>query len=279
VKVLVLGANGQVGGHLMAALKNHETRGPRRTDVDLRDRPALDRVIADFSPDAVICAAGLANPDVCEENPSEAYAVNIDGARQAAEASKGRLFALFSTDHVFDGREGPYGEEDRPAPINVYGRTKLEAERIVLTVHPRALVVRTALVFAPGDKSFFTKILAAAAAPVSCWTDHVGTPTYGPALAEAVVELVERGATGLWHVAGTEEIDRYAFGLKIAARFGMDPSLLKPVPIREAAPRAPRPLRAGLRVDKARAFLRTKLLSSDEALELAWKAHGRSAPR
>ncbi|HEX7901186.1 MAG TPA: SDR family oxidoreductase [Planctomycetota bacterium] len=270
MNVLVLGASGQVGGHLLAALKNHEARGTSRKDGDLRDRAALDRLAA--GADAVICAAGLANPDVCEENPGEAYAVNIDGARAAAEASKAAHFTLFSTDHVFDGREGPYGEDDRPAPINVYGRTKLEAERIVLTVHPRALVIRTSLVFAPGDKSFFSKVLTAAA-PVPCWTDHVGTPTYGPNLAEAVVELVERGATGIWHVAGTEAVDRHAFGLKIAARFGTSPSLLRPAPIRDAAPRAPRPLRAGLRVDKAAAFLRTKLLSSDAALELAWRAH------
>ena len=272
MKVLLLGASGQVGGHLLAALRGHDVRAPRHAELDLRDRAALDRAAADV--DAVICAAGLANPDVCEEDPASAYAANTDGARNAAEASKGRHFTLFSTDHVFDGREGPYGEEDRPAPINVYGRTKLEAERIVLTVHPRALVVRTALVFAPGDKSFFAKVLAAAA-PLPCWIDHVGTPTYGPNLAEAVVELAERGATGLWHVAGTEMLDRHAFGLRIAARFGRDPSLLRPVPIREAAPRAPRPLKAGLRVDKARAFLKTKLLSTAEALELAWKAHDR----
>ena len=270
MKVLLLGAHGQVGRHLLAALRGHEVRAPRHAELDLRDRAALDRAAGDV--DAVICAAGLANPDVCEDSPADAYAVNIDGTRRAAEASRGRHFTLFSTDHVFDGREGPYGEDDRPAPINVYGRTKLEAERIVLTVHDRALVVRTSLVFAPGDKSFFSKLLSATA-PVPCWTDHVGTPTYGPNLAEAVVEFIERGAAGIWHLAGTDALDRHAFGLKIAARFGTDSSLLKPVPIREAAPRAPRPLRAGLRVDKARAFLRTKLLSSDEALELAWRAH------
>jgi nucleoside-diphosphate-sugar epimerase len=161
VKVLVLGASGQVGGHVLAALKNHDARGTSSRDADLRDAAALARAVGDA--DAVICAAALANADYCEDHPSEAYAVNIDGARRAAEASLGRAFALFSTDHVFDGREGPYGEEDRPAPINVYGRTKLEAERVVLTIHPRALVIRTSLVFAPGDRSFFSKLLAATA--------------------------------------------------------------------------------------------------------------------
>ena len=273
MKAVVLGASGQVGGHVLAALRKHEARGTSSRDADLRDARALERAIADA--DAVVNAAGLANADFCEDHPSEAYAVNVDGARRAAELAKDRLFVHFSTDHVFDGREGPYGEEDRPAPINVYGRTKLEAERIVLTVHPRALVVRTSLVFAPGDRSFFSKLLAASG-PLPCWTDQVSTPSYGPNLAEAVVELLERGASGVWHVAGTDTLDRHAFALKVAARWGFEPGRLKPVPIRDAPPRAPRPLRAGLRVDKARAFLRTKLLSSDEALEIAWRAH---APR
>jgi dTDP-4-dehydrorhamnose reductase len=275
VKVLVLGGSGQVGAHLVRAFSSHQVRGLSSRDVDLRDGPALARLVAELDPEVVVNAAALANPDVCEERPSDAYAVNVDGARRAAEASKGRWFAQLSTDHVFDGREGPYAEDDRPAPINVYGRTKLEAERIVLTIHPRAAVVRTALVFAPGDRSFFSKMLSAAS-PLPCWTDHVGSPTYGPNLGEAVVELAERGETGLWHVAGTDWIDRLSFARKVAARFGLDPALFVGKTLREAAPRAPRPPRAGLRVDKARAALRTKLLSSDEGIELAWRAHGRS---
>ncbi len=273
MRAVVLGASGQVGGHVLKALGKHEARGTSSRDADLRDAAALARAVGDA--DAVILAAALANADYCEDHPSEAYAVNIDGARRAAEAARDRAFVLFSTDHVFDGREGPNAEEDRTGPINVYGRTKLEAERVVLAVHPRALVIRTSLVFAPGDRSFFSKLLAAAG-PLPCWTDQRSTPTYGPNLAAATVELLERGATGIWHVAGTDTLDRHAFALKAAARFGIDPARLQPVPIREAAPRAPRPLRAGLRVDKARAFLQTKLLSSDEALELAWRTH---APR
>jgi dTDP-4-dehydrorhamnose reductase len=194
--------------------------------------------------------------------------VNADGARAAAEASRGRGFVLFSTDHVFDGKAGPYGEEDRPDPINVYGRTKLEAERIVSTVHPAALVVRTTLVFAPGDRSFFNRLLAARE-PVACWTDHAATWTWGPALAQATVELLERGAAGLWHLAGPELLDRHAFALKVAAAFGKDPSLFRPASIRDDPPRAPRPLRAGLRTEKARRELKTRFPSVDDALRAA----------
>jgi dTDP-4-dehydrorhamnose reductase len=267
-RVMVVGAGGEIGPLLLRAFSGHEVRGTRRPDVELRDPASVGRAIRDFDPEAVVLAAGLADPDRCEEHPGEAYAVNVDGTRAVAEACRGRHFSFLSTDQVFDGKAGPYREEDRAEPINVYGRTKLEAERIVLSVHPRSLVVRTTLVFhgGPGSRSFFSR-LRDASSPVPCWTDHLGTYTYGPGLAEAMVEMVERGLTGLWHVAGPDLLDRHSFALRVARRFGKDPSLYRPVSIREAPPRAPRPLRAGLRSDKAGAVLRTRLPGVDEALD------------
>ena len=268
MRILLFGSTGHVGGLLLAALRTHEVRALSRADADVRDRGAVRKAVDAFSPDAVILAAGLGNADFCEDHPGDAYAVNVDGARNVAEASQGRAFVHVSTDHVFDGKEGPYSEEDAPNPLSVYGRTKLESERIVRTVNPRSLVVRTSLVWSRAGKSFFASLLAAKE-PIPCWTDHHGTYTYGPNLADAVVELLEAGKTGLWNVAGPEGLDRHAFALKVAARFGIDRSLFRPVSIHDAPPRAPRPLRAGLRVEKARAALRTRLLGVDEALEVA----------
>ncbi|HYE98663.1 MAG TPA: SDR family oxidoreductase [Planctomycetota bacterium] len=267
MKILLIGDSGQVGTLLKPAFGAHDVRGVHRPDIDLLDGASIERAVRENDPDAVVLAAGLANADLCEERPGDAYAVNVDGLRRVAEASRGRGFLSFSTDHVFDGRSGPYAEEDEPAPLSVYGRTKLEGERIALTVHPRALVVRTTLVFARGDRSFFSRLVTAVD-PVPCWTDHFATYTYGPMLAEAATELLERGASGLWHVTGTDVLSRYEFALRVAARWGKDPALYRPVPFRQSPPRAPRPLRAGLRTDKAREFLRTKLLSTDEALTL-----------
>lgn len=267
MRVLLFGASGHLGGLLQDALRRHETRALSRRDADLRDKASIERAVRDGAPDAVILAAGLSSADVCEERPGDAYAVNVDGARHAAEASRGRAFVHFSTDHVFDGKGGPYGEDDPPAPLSVYGRTKLESERVVLAVHPRSLVVRTTLVYSARPPNFFTKILETRS-PLPCWTDHLATYTYGPNLAEAVVEMLERGFSGLWHLAGPGVLNRHEFALKVAARFGLDSSLFRPVSIHDAPPRAPRPLRAGLRVGKAQAVLRTPLLSVDEALAL-----------
>lgn len=274
MKVLIIGSTGRIGRLLLTAFPGHDVRGTSRPETDLRDRAAVQRAVDAFSPDAVVLAAGLADADLCEENPGEAYAVNVDGARNAAAAARGRHFTHLSTDHVFDGRNGPYAEGDRTGPLSVYGRTKLESERVVAAVHPRCLVVRTTLVWTPGGRGFFSRLLSSRE-PVPCWTDHTATYTYGPNFAEAVAEMVAGEMTGLWHVAGTDVLNRHEFALKAAARFGLDPSLFRPVRIGEAPPRAPRPLRAGLRTDKARAALRTKLLSTAEAIELAYASHGR----
>jgi dTDP-4-dehydrorhamnose reductase len=272
-RILLLGGRGQIGALLARAFPADDLRVVGRPEADLLDRASLDAAVRAHDPDAVVCAAGIADADRCEDRPEEAYAVNVDGARRAAEASRGRHFTIFSTDHVFDGREGPYAEDDRPGPLSVYGRTKLEMERVVLTVHPESLVVRTSLVFSRADRSFFARLIRTAD-PLPCWTDQFGTPTWGPMLAEAVVELVASRRRGLIHVAGAERLSRHAFALKVARRFGLDPARFRPCLLREAPPRAPRPLSAGLRTELARAELRTKILTLDEALEVAYRAHG-----
>lgn len=272
-RILILGDRGQIGRLLLPAFPGHEVRGLGRPAVDLRDRASLDRAVKDFDPDAVVCAAGLASADYCEDHPAEAYAVNIDGARNAAEAARGRLFVIFSTDHVFDGRSGPYGEEHAPNPLSVYGRTKMEMERVVLTIHPKSLVIRTSIVYSDDDRSFFTQLLRAKD-PVPCWTDQIGTPTWGPMLAEATAELLRAGHRGLVHIAGTERLNRHEFALKAARRFGLEPARFTPCLLKDAPPRAPRPLSAGLKTELARSLLRTKLLSVDESLEIAYRSHG-----
>jgi dTDP-4-dehydrorhamnose reductase len=266
MNVLLLGSTGHLGRLLADALRDHSVRALPRSELDIRDRAAVARAVGASGADGVILAAGLANADTCEDRPGDAYAINVDGARHVAWASRGRRFVHFSTDHIFDGKNGPYSEDDPPSPLSVYGRTKLESERIVRTIHPESLVLRTSLVFSATGRSFLTA-LREATGMVPCWTDQVGTYTYGPDLARATVELLELGKTGVWHLAGGDLLTRHEFALRVAAAFHLDPSRFRPVSIHEAPPRAPRPLRAGLRTDQARAVLRTPFRSVGEALE------------
>ena len=271
---LVIGASGQVGTALCARLaaRGHTAVGthnqvpqPGTRFLDLTDTGATERLIAELNPDWVFCPAGLPAVDYCEDHPGEAFGANRDAPAAAARAAakQGGGFVYYSTEYVFDGTAGPYGEDDRVNPLSVYGRSKLEGERAVLADHKKALVVRTTVVYGaePQGKNFVYRLLRQARAGESTRApiDQRSSPTYNPDLAAATLELVDRGARGLFHVAGPVVVDRYAFARTACEVFALDPRLVTPVTTAELGQRARRPLNAGLRIDRVRALVTTAL--------------------
>src|SRR5262249_19047366 len=148
-------------------------------------------------------------------------------------ARRAAAFVFFSTEYVFDGRGGPYSEEDAVAPISVYGRSKLEGERAVMAANARSLVVRTTAVYGPWlqvtNFVYHLRRRAAEGKRMKVPTDQRSSPTYNVDPAAATVELVERNARGVVHVAGPDVIDRYAFALIACEVFGLDADVLLPV--------------------------------------------------
>ncbi len=283
MRALVIGASGQVGGVLRDVLTRHGhtvvgTHGRVATQgtvhLDFTDARAAERLLGETRPDWVFCAAALTQVDYCEEHPDEAARLNRDApvaaARAAARIGAGLLF--YSSEYVFDGSAGPYAEDDRAKPLSVYGRTKWEAELAVREALPRSLVVRTAVVYGPErqEKNFVYQVLrrCGAGERVPVPEDQVSSPTFNGDLAAASVELAERDLTGIYHIAGTTVLGRYAFALLIARVFGLEPALLVPVSTESLGQRAPRPPRGGLKVDRALGVLRTPLRSALEGLEL-----------
>lgn len=281
MRALVIGASGQVGGALVKALaaRAHAVTATYATvpvagavPLDLRDREAVERLIRDVAPDWIFCPGGLTNVDRCEDHPDEAFEINVMGPLAAARAGAalGAGFVYYSSDYVFDGEHGPYSEEELPRPLSVYGKTKLEAEQAILGEIPRALVIRTAVVYGPErqEKNFVYQLLKrlrggdTVRAPV----DQRSSPTYNQDLAAASVELVERGASGLFHVAGPEVLDRYAFARLVSQVFGLDLSHVEPVTSASLNQRAPRPLRGGLRIDKVLSVVPTPLRAAEAGL-------------
>jgi dTDP-4-dehydrorhamnose reductase len=281
MRALVIGASGQVGGALAGALerRGHVVLGthahapaPGTVPLDLTDRPAVQRLLREFRPDWVFCAGALTHVDYCEDHPDEAGCVNRDAPCATAEAA-GRLGAgvvFFSSEYIFAGAAGPYGEDDAPCPLSVYGRTKWEAEQGVRRALARSVIVRTTVVYGPDrqEKNFVYQLIrrlrAGQRMPVP--NDQVSSPTYNGDLAEASAELAERGLTGVYHVAGTSLLDRYAFALMAARVFELDPGLITPIPTASVGQRAPRPLRGGLRIGRAQAVLATRLQSAADGL-------------
>jgi dTDP-4-dehydrorhamnose reductase len=282
MRALVIGVSGQVGAMLLDVLRErgHEATGTYARHavegawpLDIRDAPAVEQAVALGKPDCVLCPAGLTFVDYCEDHPEEAFAVNRDGPLHVAQMAQrfGAGFVYFSTDYVFDGTHGPYDEDDLPRPLSAYGRSKLEGERAVLAAHGRAIVVRTTWVYGPDrqEKNFIYQLIrnCRAGTPMRIPADQVSSPAYNLDLAAATVELAERGLGGIYHVAGGESLDRHAFARMACEVFGLDPAGVSPVTTAALGQKAPRPLRAGLRIDKARAGLATPLRGPRAGLE------------
>jgi dTDP-4-dehydrorhamnose reductase len=281
MRALIIGASGQVGAALLGMLRErgNEVQGthaghpiPGLAHLDITDHAAVGRAVTDARPDWVFCPAGLSHVDYCEEHPDEALAINRDGPRAVARAAQGAGagFVFYSSDYVFDGVGGPFGESDAPRPLSVYGRSKWEGEQAVASACERAIVIRTSVVYGPErqEKNFVYQLIRACRErrPFRPAVDQRASPSYNPDVAAASVELVARGLLGLWHVAGAEVLDRYAFALLICGAFGLDVSRLMPVPTATLAQKARRPLDGGLRIEKARAALTTRLRAPAEGL-------------
>ena len=189
---LVTGAGGQVGRALVATAPPHwQVVAASRSEIDISDQRAVARALDEVRPTLVINCAAFTKVDLAEADPESADRVNAQGAEAVARATralKGRLIHL-STDMVFDGSRGaPYGPSDPPAPISVYGQSKLRGERLVLSAAPEALILRTAWVYDLVGRNFVRAITARLEErdEVGVVTDQIGTPTWAASLACAI---------------------------------------------------------------------------------------------
>jgi dTDP-4-dehydrorhamnose reductase len=280
---LVIGASGQVGEYLLRSLGDgavgtyFENPSPGLRRLDARDPDAVRALVREVGAEVVHLPASEPNVDLCEREPEATAAINVGVVEAAAAACRdtGARLVFFSTDYVFDGSAGPYGEEDEPRPLSEYGRQKLAGERIALGL-PGSIVVRTAVVYGwERQRKNFAVRLVEANRRGETWRvpdDQVGSPTYAPNLAEAVAALVEAGAEGIFHVAGAEAASRYAFALAVADAFALDRALIEPVATADLQQVAPRPLQAALRVDKTANSIPVPLLPFPRGLRAMARA-------
>ena len=297
MRVAVTGANGLLGGEAVALLaRGYEVlalgRGPCRlppggfawAEVDLSDGRSAREALSAFGAQAVLHAGAMTDVDGCERDPQRAWAVNVGGSEQVAlacRALRARLVAV-STDYVFDGEAGPYREEDLPNPRGVYARTKRAGEEAALLLAPDCAVARVAVVYSgrPGARATFaTQIVEklSRGEPVKAFSDQLVSPTLAGNGAEMAVELLLRtGYQGVLHVSGATVLDRVEFARRVARRFGLQGEIV-PVPTAEVKLPAPRPLRGGLRVDRARRILETKPLDVEAQLDRFFQEWSRRA--
>jgi dTDP-4-dehydrorhamnose reductase len=250
---LVTGSGGQLAT-AFAALLEGDVMMLREDAVDLRDARAVKAAVRGFVPDVILHTAAYTDVDGAEADEETAFAVNALGTRHLVEASRGTYTQVvsFSTDYVFDGAKGaPYVESDEPAPLNAYGRTKLAQERETLA-WVRGTVVRTAWLYSPWGRNFVKTILGAArekakaGEPLRVVDDQVGSPTYAPYLAAAVLQALRDGmGPGIYHVAGAGQCSWRELAAEVVALAGLRVEVV-PISTDEAGRPAPRPAYSAL---------------------------------
>ena len=246
-KLMIFGGSGFVGGNMTrVAQKKGWTvciadslyrPGLEDTEwktVDITEKAAVNSVIEEVRPDAIVNVAAVADIDKAEQNKETAWKVNVAGAENIAGscARYGIKYVFFSSDAVFDGNGSIYSEEDAPGPVNYYGLTKLEAEKAVLSACPTAVAVRISLVIGfpvTGGNSFLAGLESKlkAGSEVYCPGDEVRTPIDVLTLCECVLELAESSYSGLLHLGSTNSIGRYELTRKFAGLLGFDEKLVK----------------------------------------------------
>jgi dTDP-4-dehydrorhamnose reductase len=240
MKVLITGASGQVGQALLGCTPPHiELRGLTRTQLDISDAAAVRATLAELRPELVINAAAYTAVDKAETEPELAIAGNFLGPRhlaQSVRALPGCRLIHISTDYVFDGRGSkPYKASDLANPLSVYGRSKLLGESVVFEVlGARAVVLRTAWVYAPQGKNFLLTMLRLMQerGAVRVVADQHGTPTAASSIAHAIWAIAERPQLhGILHWTDAGTASWYDFAVAIAKEGRAAGLLSKPVEV------------------------------------------------
>jgi len=275
MRILLTGANGLLGQHILARVAAHPAhewiatgKGPCRfscnepivyESLDIADREAVRALCDRYRPDAIIHAAAMTHVDACEQQKATCWQINVEGTHHLIEAARatGSFFLLVSTDFIFNGEAGPYTEEDVPDPVNYYGLSKLCAEQLVRASGLPWAIARTVLVYGniPGrEKSNIVHWIVQQLQQghsIRMVDDQWRTPTWAADLAEGCWQIVSQQACGVFHLAGPDMLTPYAMAQQIAEVWHLPAKLIQPVNSLSFQQPARRPPRTGLIIQKA----------------------------
>jgi dTDP-4-dehydrorhamnose reductase len=234
-RVLIAGADGQLGACLRERLGTAVVWAGGREALDVTDPAAVRRVVREAQPDVVVNATAYNKVDLAEQEPAAAFLVNAAGPAHLAAAAReaGAVLVHVSTDYVFDGdRRSPYREDDAPRPRSVYGVSKLAGEMAVAASGAEHLLVRTSGVLGRGGSrgkggSFVERVLARArrGEPLRVVADQVFAPTLAADLAGAIADLLRVQARGLVHVVNEGTCTWAELARRALAEAGLPPTL------------------------------------------------------
>lgn len=288
-KVLVTGANGLLGQKVVTTLlDDFELRGLGQeekssldlkkfhyTPCDITARAELHELIRMFEPTFIINCAAFTNVDDCEDDKEQCWKVNVIGVENIAEIARriGAFVVHISTDYVFDGTDGNYHEESRPKPLGYYGRSKLASENALISSGVEHAIARTMVLYGTGKylrHNFVTWLIEKLRKGeiVKIVEDQFGHPTLVNDLALAIRKIIELKKTGVFHITGSECVNRYELALKVAKVFKLNSDLIYPIKTKDLNQKAPRPLNSSFDLSKCRSELGIEMSDVETGLAI-----------
>jgi dTDP-4-dehydrorhamnose reductase len=292
MKILITGANGLLGQHLIKLLleKNYSviatSKGPSRLpfpnndqftyqDLNVTDGPQVNQMILQVRPDVVMHLAAMTQVDECEVNKIDCWNVNVTATRFVLDAAKeiSARFIFLSTDFVFDGLHGPYAEDAQPNPVNYYGSSKWGAEKAVVESGLNWAIIRTVLVTGTPlngtRKNIITwvKDKLERGEKIRMVDDQFRTPTFVEDLVGGIVLVLEKNAQGIYHISGKDPLTPYNIAIETARILRLDESLIEKTDSPSLSHLALRPPRTGFVIRKAQNELGYEPRSFQESLQ------------
>ena len=288
-RILVFGSNGMLGQKAIefySTISDYEILASSFEDksflehvnylqCDLSNRNEVKKIVYDFCPDYILNAAAFTNVDLCETERETAWKINVKGVEYIAESARviDAHLVHISTDYVFDGKNGPYLENDLPNPLGYYARTKLASENALKISGIRNTIIRTNVLYGTtkhGRPDFVKWVVDSLKAKkqIRIVTDQINNPTFIDDLVQAINKVFESKREGIYNIGGSDFLSRYDFTLMIADYFNLDKNLIVPIKTEELNQAARRPLKSGLITIKAQSELGYKPHSILQTLEL-----------
>lgn len=291
MKVLVTGANGLLGQKLMTLLATKPdmevlatgkggcrfrvtSSNIKYVSLDITRQDEVNTVFADFRPNVIIHTAAMTNVDECEKNKDGCWELNVTAVEYLVKAAEevNAHFVHVSTDFIFDGTQGPLTEEENPNPVNYYGESKLEAEKIVMNSSTSWAIARTVLVFGITENMSRSNIILWVKNSlenkkyIKVVDDQWRTPTLAEDLAMGCYLLASQMAEGVFNISGYEMLTPYEMAMKTVAYFDLDSSFIEKSDGSQFTQPAKRPPKTGFVIDKARQELGYNPRSFDEGI-------------
>lgn len=290
MKILITGANGLLGQAVTILFRretDHEIivtsveplpnfqKESNYQQLDITMRDDLKKFMHENMPDVIINCAAYTDVDKCETERELCWKLNVDAVKNLIIASRinNAKVIHYSTDYVFDGKNGPYTEESIPSPVSFYGRSKLASENALLSSEIDYAILRTVVLFGLGINVkpnfalwLFNKLKMGE--PVNIVDDQISNNTMVDDLAYGTLKVIEKKRKGIFNIAGKDIISRFEFAMIFCDVFKFDRNLVTRIKTKDLNQPAPRPLKSGLVTLKAEADLGFKPMDTFEALSL-----------